>query len=288
MYTKRNLNEAHFVFFGGSSGVGRATALALAADGAHILIVGRGTAAGEKTVSELRQAGAGSADFLAGDLSTVAGVEEVAKGVAARMPVLHGIMHSAMSGFSGKQITEDGLEFAFALQYFARAALNRLLVDQLAASGDGRIVHLAGNVPASMMPDLDDLQFEQSKWGFFKAVLGSHNLGFLHLQEAAKLWADKPVTITATCIGSTKTKAMLDPKMPLIMRLMGKFGTTPQKSAQNAIRVLSAADISGANGAVYRKPKAFVPAPLEMDVEKAAKLWKITADIGKDHGVILP
>lgn len=51
-----------------------------------------------------------------------------------------------MAVFKGKQFTTDGFEFAFALQYFARAALNRPPVDRLAASGDGRIVHIAGNV----------------------------------------------------------------------------------------------------------------------------------------------
>src|SRR5277367_3327199 len=226
MSDERPLSGTNFVFFGGSTGIGRAAAIEVAKRGASILIVGRGRAAGETAASLLKSSGARSAEFLAGDLSTVAGVAAAAGSVRAWKPALHGIMHTAMAAFSSKQVTVDGLELAFALQYFARAALNRLLVDPLAASGDGRIVQIAGDVPAMFMPDLDDLQFERRKWSFFKSVLGTHLLGFLHIQEAAKRWQGQPVTIAASCVGSsrTRTKAMSDPLMPLSMRFMGALG----------------------------------------------------------------
>ncbi|MDX2336662.1 hypothetical protein, partial [Brevundimonas vesicularis] len=159
---------------------------------ANVLIVGRGVEDGRAAVAAVKDAGASSAEFLSGDLSTVAGVAKVADGVRNWKPELHGVLHTAMAAFKGKQVTSDGLEFAFALQYFARAALNRLLVDRLEASGDGRIVHIAGNVPNFFMPDLDDLQFERRQWSFFKSILGTHLLGFLHIQEAAKRWNGRP------------------------------------------------------------------------------------------------
>src|SRR3546814_12074104 len=88
----------------------------------------------------------------------------------------------------------DGLEFAFALQYLARAVINRRLREALARSDDGRIVHVAGSVGESAIPDLDDLQYERRTWGFFRAVLGTHALGFLHIQAAAARWHGQPVT----------------------------------------------------------------------------------------------
>jgi NAD(P)-dependent dehydrogenase (short-subunit alcohol dehydrogenase family) len=130
MNTERPLAGTNFVFFGGSTGIGCATAIEVARRGASVLIVGRGREAGEAATASLKAAGAPSAEFLTGDLSTVAGIAAVAGSVRAWKPELHGIMHTAMAAFKGKQLTIDGLEFAFALQYFARAALNRLLVDQ--------------------------------------------------------------------------------------------------------------------------------------------------------------
>jgi hypothetical protein len=138
-----------------------------------VLVVGRDAKAGSLTVANLRQAGANSAEFLRGDLSTIAGVKTVADGVLTWKPALHGVLHSAMSAHGGKHVTPDGLELSFALQYLARAMLNRLLVDALSASGDARVVHISGGVGEKQLPDLDDLQYERTKWSFFKSALGS-------------------------------------------------------------------------------------------------------------------
>lgn len=285
---ERPIEGANFVLFGGSSGIGRAVATALAQRGAALLIVARGRAEGEATVAQLRASGAASADFLRGDLSSVAGIQAVAAGIQAWRPTLHGVLHTAMAAFNGKRVTTDGFEFAFALQYFARATLNRLLLAQLVASGDGRIVHIAGNVPASIRPDLDDLQYERHKWSFFKAVLGSHALGFLHIQEAARRWQDLPVSITAACVGPTKTKAMADPAMPLIMRLMGLFGTQPEISARNAVRLLTTADSREINGSILRQPKHYRPEALALDPAAASELWQRTTQLAQERGLLLP
>lgn len=285
---ERAVRDGNFVFFGGSTGIGRAAALESARRGASVLIVGRSHQAGQEAVRALEAAGAGSATFLPGDLSTVAGLKDVAAGVRAWRPQLHGMMHTAMAAFRGKQITSDGFEFAFALQYFARAALNRLLVENLAASGDGRIVHIAGDVPALFTPDLDDLQFERHRWSFFKSVLGTHRLGFLHIQEAARRWQRLPVTITAACVGSTKTKAMTDPAMPIAMRVMGLFGTSPEVSAANAVRLLNAVSARDANGAILRKPTSYSPQRLASTSADAEKLWEFTSRLAKQRGLDLP
>jgi short subunit dehydrogenase len=285
--TERPVESGNFVFFGGSGGIGRAAAIELGRRRANVLIVGRGAEAGHAAVAAVKKAGASSADFLSGDLATIAGISTVAGGVRDWKPQLHGVLHTAMAAFKGKQLTSDGLEFAFALQYFARAALNRLLLDRLEASRDGRIVHIAGNVPNLFMPDLDDLQFERRTWSFFKSVLGTHLLGFLHIQEAAKRWNGRPVTIAAACVNSTKTKAMSDPSMPFVMRLMGRFGTSPEASAINAVKLLTEASAADANGAVLRSPKRYHPEPLSLDPGDATKLWAITERIALKGGVTL-
>lgn len=287
MSAERNLRDANFVFFGGTAGIGQAAATEIARRGANVLVIGRDLAAGGATVTSLRQAGAASADFLRGDLSTVAGAKAAADGVLAWKPALHGVLHSAMSAHKGKHVTPDGLEFAFAIQYLARAMLNRLLIDALSASGDGRIVHISGSVGEKQLPDFGDLQFERTRWSFFKSALGSHALSFLHIQEATRLWADRPVTLTASCVGPTKTKVMLDPKMPLIMRILGMIGTKPEISARNAVTALVKSSASDARGVILRKPKAWTPERIAFDPAKAAKLWDITTLLAAERGVAL-
>lgn len=286
---ERKILGKNFVFVGGTQGMGRAAAFALAERGASLLIVGRNQSVGAAAASEAKAKGATSAEFLSADISTVSGIIKAANGIRAWKPELHGLMHTAMSAFSHKIFTADGLEFAFALQYFARAALNRLLIDRLADSGDGRIVHVAGNVsPGMARVDLDDLQFEHRTWSFFKSVLGTHHLGFLHLQEAAKRWGALPVIFTASCVETVKTQAMLDPRMPFIMRLMGRFGTTPELASRNAVTLLCTSETENIRAAIVPNSKKYAPQPFNRDAADATKLWDITTALAQERGLILP
>lgn len=286
--SSRDLSGKKFVFFGGTSGIGQAAAEALAARHAHIAVVGRTHAAGEATVQSLKDKGATEAVFIQGDLSTIKGARDAATSVQRWNSKLDGIVHSAMSAFSDKKTTSDGLEFAFALQYEARVIIDNLLLENLTSSGDGRIVHLSGAVPAFIMPDLDDLQFEKSSFSFWKAILGTHNLGFMFIQEAQKRWKDRPISIIAVCVGSTKTKVMTDSEMPFLMRLMGRFGTTPELSAQNIVKVLGSSKIADEErfGIMWDPKKPQISKPVFPD-DKAEKLWEITSRISGEGGVAL-
>jgi NAD(P)-dependent dehydrogenase (short-subunit alcohol dehydrogenase family) len=63
---------------GGNSGIGRATALALAQRGAHVVLSGRDAGRGERVVAEIRADG-GSADFVSTELSDEASARFLAK-----------------------------------------------------------------------------------------------------------------------------------------------------------------------------------------------------------------
>lgn len=85
----------------------------------------------------------------------------------------------------------------------------------------------------------------------------------MFLDEASRRWADMPITLHATGIGTTKTKVMTSPDIHWIMRLMAKFGTTPEKSARNAIALLlNSATPSPAKG-LLKKPGEFSISPFD-------------------------
>lgn len=283
-----NPRKGNFVFVGGTQGIGKAVAMEAARAGCAILLVARDPIAGQAAVEEMKVAGAVEASFHSADLSTIAGMAAVGDMIAAWKPQLHGLMHSAMCAFSQKTITSDGLELAFALQYFARAVINRKAKDVLAASGDGRIVHLAGAVPYKIAkPVMDDLQYEHRKWSFFKAILSTHVMGFMFLDQASRRWADASVRLYATGVNTTKTKVMADPDMHWIMRLMANFGTKPETSAQNAVRLLLSSQSPEPRAGLLKHAGKYVISPFDHPQEEAERLWDTTTTLAAKYGVVL-
>ena len=128
---------------GGNSGIGRATAVALAKLGAHVVLSGRDRVRGDQVVAEIRASG-GKADFVAADMRD----EASARALAARAQELAGpidvLVNSA--GIFPFGPTEETSEELFDLVYDLNVKVPYFLVAALAPGmaerGRGAIVSL--------------------------------------------------------------------------------------------------------------------------------------------------
>ena len=80
---------------GASSGIGRASALALAGRGARLVLVARGASALEETAVELRAAGAGEVVVCPADVTDEKAIRRVVDSAVARFGRLDAVVHSA-------------------------------------------------------------------------------------------------------------------------------------------------------------------------------------------------
>jgi len=71
---------------GGSSGIGRATAIGLVALGGHVAMTGRDRQRTEDAAREIQTAGGGLVDVIVADLSSPADVRRLAGEVLERLP----------------------------------------------------------------------------------------------------------------------------------------------------------------------------------------------------------
>ncbi|HEX9400473.1 MAG TPA: SDR family NAD(P)-dependent oxidoreductase [Anaeromyxobacter sp.] len=114
------------VVTGGSRGIGRSIALALAREGARVAIGARGAEAIDATLRELRAAGPGPHAGIACDLTTAEGVDALVAGAVA---ALGGVdLLAANVGGSGARSLADASEADF------RAVLERNLFPALRSS----------------------------------------------------------------------------------------------------------------------------------------------------------
>lgn len=116
---------------GGTSGMGRATALARAARGDQVIVIGRSARDLPDTIT-----------FLAADLSEIADVERVAATIAERHDRVDALTLFANRPVPRRIETVDGLEYTFALYYLSRYLLGVRLAPLM--DRDSVIVNVAG------------------------------------------------------------------------------------------------------------------------------------------------
>jgi NAD(P)-dependent dehydrogenase (short-subunit alcohol dehydrogenase family) len=137
---------------GGTSGIGRATAVALAGLGAHVVLSGRDAARGAQVVESIRAAG-GKADFVAADLKDASS----ARSLAARARELGGQVDVLVNnaGIFPTGPTPDTAEADFDRVYTTNVKVPFYLVAELAPEmarrGHGAIVNVSTMVAARGM-----------------------------------------------------------------------------------------------------------------------------------------
>ena len=113
---------------GGTGGIGKATAIGLAALGARVGITGRDQARTEAAAAGIGAApGSPAVDAFAADMSVQAGVRRLAARVADSYPRLDVLVNNVGGFWAHRHVTADGLERTFALNHLA------VLADQPAA-----------------------------------------------------------------------------------------------------------------------------------------------------------
>jgi NAD(P)-dependent dehydrogenase (short-subunit alcohol dehydrogenase family) len=143
---------------GGSGGIGRATALGLAAMGAHLAITSRDRGRTEDAAREIRAAGSGQVDVFVADLSSQAQVRRLAGELLQSLSRIDVLVNNAGGYWNTRHVTADGLERTFAINHLAPFLLTSLLLDRLKDSAPARVVTVSSNVQAIGRIDFEDLQ----------------------------------------------------------------------------------------------------------------------------------
>ncbi|KAA1427624.1 oxidoreductase [Nocardioides antri] len=130
-------------------GLGHYTALELARRGARVVLAGRTPAKVEATVAEIRaQVPDAELETLQLDLASLASVRHAAA-AAARFGAIDVLVNNAGVMGTPYSRTEDDLEQQMATNHFGPFLLTGLLLPQLAASGDGRVVTVSSLMHAT-------------------------------------------------------------------------------------------------------------------------------------------
>ena len=149
---------------GATSGLGRYLARQLASSDWQVLAHGRDPARVADLTAEL---GGGARGYVA-DLASLGDVRELAALVRAEVPRLDVLVNNAGIGFGApgeaRQVSADGHELRFAVNYLAPVLLTRLLVPLLTASAPSRISTWARSARSRSTPPMPSSRPDTTEW----------------------------------------------------------------------------------------------------------------------------
>jgi len=128
------------VVTGTTAGIGKETAVALAAAGARVAIVCRTRDTGERALAEIRQRSGGDIALFVADLGSQRAVRALAARLTAALPRVDVLVNNAGLILDQRVLTEDGLETTFAVNHIGYFLLSRLLEPKLCASAPARTI----------------------------------------------------------------------------------------------------------------------------------------------------
>jgi NAD(P)-dependent dehydrogenase (short-subunit alcohol dehydrogenase family) len=269
------------VLTGASSGIGRATALGLADEGARLFLVGRTPERCEETLAEIRRrTGRDDAVMLRADLSSQAEVRRLAGELLARAERVHVLVNNAGVTLLERQQSVDGLEATFATNHLAYFLLTGLLLPRLRESAPARIVNVASDAHRFGRLDLSDLQNER-RYRAMRVYGQSKTANILFTQELARRIAGSGVTANALHPGGIRSNLGRSEGRVLegVRRAVGLFLKTPEEGARTSLHLACSPELEGVSGRYFAKCRERTPAAHARDPELAKRLWERSEEL---------
>lgn len=287
---KESAKEMHkkiCMITGATSGIGAATAVALAKKGVNTIIVGRSEKKCKRTVRRIAAAsGNHEADYFVADLSSRSDVYNLAEAFKARYDQLDVLVNNAGAKFSTRRESSDGYEMTFALNHLAYFLLTNLLIDSMKIGHKSRIVNVASGAHGGCSGiNFDDLQSEKAYVGK-QAYAQSKLANILFTYELARRLQGTDVTANALHPGGVATGFSRNNGWVSWLKHVGYHFLKgelvgPEKGARTSLYLATAPEVEGITGKYFIDQKPSRSSAASYDEEAAKRLWDVSLELTK-------
>lgn len=281
---------------GGARGMGKETALALADQGANIILVDWEGEEGTRTRDAVNaRCGRAAAEFIYCDLSSMSSVRTLAEEIKQRYSSLHVLINNAGITDPVRRLSEDGIEMHLATCHLAHFLLTHLLLDLLKASAPARIVCISSDAhKAGPGLDFDDINNE----AIWKGNAVSNNAAFqaYHRAKLCNVYFTrvlaKQLEGTGVVVNAASPGFFINTTIHRQMTGIFAFGAmlvfgvgsllalnTPKKGARTHIWLASSPEAESLNGGYFGhcEPKAISELAQSDDI--AQRIWQLSEEM---------
>jgi NAD(P)-dependent dehydrogenase (short-subunit alcohol dehydrogenase family) len=281
------LTAPTIVLTGATSGIGRCAAIALARQGAHLVLTARNQARADATVAIIKAAAPGTRiDVHYGDFSNLTSVAALGHEIVSRHSRIHALINNAGIHAFKQRVTADGYAEMVAVNYLAPWLLTNILRETLIRSAPARVVTVASEA-SRQAAGIDPIAALIDKRSFSargsSAVYGQTKLmNIMFSMELARRLEDTGVTSNCLCPGFNVTGLGRELwfAAPLERLLTWLKVGNPQRGAGIIVRLASDRTFANVTGGYFSvtDARALVPVPPGNDPKAQQALWQATAE----------
>ena len=263
---------------GGTSGIGRAAATALAAMGAEVVVTGRSRERGELAVEEIRDtSGNARVSLMLADLAVQAEVRGLAEEFRDRYDRLDVLVNNAGIIQSKRTQTPDGIELTLAVNHLAPFLLTNLLLDLLKKSAPSRIITVSSEARRGAKIDFEDLQSER-RYRPFKVYGMTKLANILFTYELAERLEGTGVVANSLHPGGVNTNFGNNNRSfgTLIFRAFKPFMRTPERGADTVVYLAVSPEAGKITGRYLTDRKVVSSFQDPHDEVMQKRLWEVS------------
>lgn len=267
---------------GSTSGIGKATALSLAAKGTIVIIVGRDESKGEAVVGEIKTKMHNDNIFFEEcDLADQSSINDFAYRINKNYPKIDLLINNAGCFTEKIQYTNDGIEAQFGVNHIAHFLLTYLLMPSLNKSKAARIINVSSDAHYRGTINFADLYFQQ-KYSAMKAYAQSKlaNVLFTYeLDRKLKANNNNNITVNALHPGEIKTRLVEKNNNKLLgvaWKLAKPLMQSVEKGAQTSVFLATNKQMEGISGQYWSKMKLKKSSKESYDKQVADRLWTVS------------
>jgi NAD(P)-dependent dehydrogenase (short-subunit alcohol dehydrogenase family) len=264
---------------GASSGIGKCTALRLAALGWQVIGVGRDPQRSAAAEAEIAAAGDGGCTMVRADFTVMAEVKRVADQVASRTGRLDVLVNNAGGVRDRQYITADGTEATFAANHLAPFLLTRELMPLLKASaasrppGTARVIAVSSSahrvVQGLNWDDLQSLGDFQATPAYCRAKLAN----ILFTRELARRAGPDGIVAQAMHPGVVASNFASYGDEAMRAHMAAADTVPPDEPAQTLAWLVTEPEGGRHGGRYFYRKGEETPSAAAQDDAAAARLW---------------
>lgn len=273
------MNGKTVIVTGANSGMGMATAAAMADMGATVVMLCRSEKRGEEAFHILSEKSGRKLDLMICDLGDFASIKAFVKEFRTKYDSLDILVNNAGFISLDRQITKDGLERQFGVNHMGHFLLTMSLIDLLPKGG--RIVNVASGAHKTGKIHFEDINLTRG-FNVVKAYSQSKLANVLFTRELARRLKTKGITVNCCHPGAVATNMGISRDTGFgktITRMLKPFFQTPEQGAGTAIYLASSKDVEGITGEYFYKCKIAKSSKRSKDMELAKSLFDFSEQL---------